>query len=111
MLRMQRTQLLLILLCLFALIASGCEATAQMVIPTAIPTITPTYTPSPTRTPARNASPTPRGNVEPTEGPSPTALFEAVNTAVPLNVTPTRVFNPNAPRIEFFTSDVLSVEP
>lgn len=96
-------------------ILSGCEATAQIVIPTAIPTATATFTPSPTRTPARDATPTQRPTVAAaaaTFGPSPTPLFGATRTPLPANqITPTRVFNPNAPRIEFFTSDVLSVEP
>lgn len=102
------------LLWLLVGIASACSATAVQVIPTELPTSTATYTPSPTNTPARNVSPT----VRPTEaasrstgGPSPTPLIGPTRTQAPNQATPTRVLNPNAARIEFFTSDVLAIQP
>ncbi|MCU0514665.1 MAG: hypothetical protein MUE40_19095, partial [Anaerolineae bacterium] len=97
------------------LLLAGCEATAGIIIPTTIPTITPTFTPSPTRTPARDVTPTVRPTLDTalaTAGPSPTPLFGATRTPIPAGqLTPDRLLNPNAPRIEFFTSDVLAVEP
>src|SRR5262249_41242517 len=82
-------------------------------VPTPLPTITLTFTPSPTRTPDRDAAPTQRSIADlPTAGPSPTSLFGATRPAeTVIFVTPTRAANPNAPRTEFFTSDVLGVEP
>lgn len=101
-----------LLLCGCLIFISGCEPTAQMVIPTSLPTITPTFTPSPTWTPARDITPTQRPTLKPTAGPSPTPLFGATRTPIPVNfITPTRILNPNAPRIEFFTSDVLATAP
>lgn len=102
------------LLCLlFAL--SGCGATVVPLIPTALPTATLTHTPSPTRTPGVGATPTqaptqPRTTA--TGGPSPTPLFGPTQTPRVIQAsTATRPANPNAPRIEFFTSDVLAVAP
>ena len=97
-----------------AIIVAGCEPAAIQIVPTDAPTNTPTYTPSPTRTPARDITPTRAIAATRAPGePSETPLFGApANTAVvQIEVTPTRVFNPNAPRIEFFTSDPLAVEP
>jgi hypothetical protein len=99
--------------CLVNLLGA-CQATATQIIPTPLPTITQTFTPSPSRTPARNITPTPRptqavmvGMVSPTPllGPTRTSAPSAFATPTPRNL------NPNAPRIEFFTSDPLSVEP
>lgn len=108
-----RDHLLIInIMILIGLLIAGCEPTAQIIVPTAQPTITPTFLPSPTRTPGFNATPTQRVAQLSTAGPSPTPLFGA--TRVPVTaifVTPTRSNNPNAPRIEFFTSDVLGIEP
>lgn len=42
-------------------------------------------------------------------GPSPTPLFGPTRTPDPNSITPT--INPNAPRIEFFTSDEVAVPP
>lgn len=92
---------------------SGCAASAVQVIPTQEPTITPTFTPTLTATPDLNLSPTRR----PTrvaalpEGVTPTALLGPTRTPRPNPPTPTRPRNPNAPLIEFFTSDVLAVAP
>jgi hypothetical protein len=105
---------LLVMLLTGVLLLSACEPAAVQVIPTALPTETATFTPSPTRTPGINASPTLRRTrvAEATGGPSPTPLFGATRTPLPDDApTPTRSFNPNAARIEFFTSDPLSVEP
>lgn len=102
--------LLLLLLCFLA----GCEAMAMPIVPTAQPTTTITPTPLPTRTPGRDATPTAAPTSEnetPTAGPSPTPLFGAPSTLAAAAATGTRVLNPNAPRIEFFTTDVLAVAP
>lgn len=96
------------------LVISACAPAARQVIPTARPTTTATPTDAPTRTPARDVTPTAPPTAiaaAPTGGPSPTPLFGPTRTAVSLLPTETRVFNPNAPRIEFFTSNVLSVVP
>ncbi|MFN8377878.1 MAG: hypothetical protein U0452_04330 [Anaerolineae bacterium] len=101
----------LLLLAVVLVLLAGCEASALPVIPTARPTETATPTGAPTRTPGRDATPSPVPSLppaSPTGGPSPTPLF-----GVPAALQPTasRVVNPNAPRIEFFTTDVLSVAP
>ncbi len=95
-------------------VSSACSATAVQIIPTDLPTATATYTPSPTHTPARDVTPTRR----PTDtvplsigGSTPTPLLGATRTSAPNEPTETRIPNPNAARIEFFTSDVLAVEP
>lgn len=101
----------LLILILFAI--SGCEAGTQQIIPTRQPTVTRTPLPSPSPTIDRISTATPTETRLPaTGGPSPTPLFAASPT--PRRVTPSAtpvVSNPNAPRIEFFTSDVLSVPP
>jgi hypothetical protein len=92
----------------------ACGATAEIVIPTERPTDTPTFTPSASPTLPNDATFTPTFTATralPTGGPSPTPLFGPSRTPGPNDATPTRVVNPNAPRIEFFTSDVLAVEP
>jgi hypothetical protein len=98
---------------LYALAA--CSPSAQIIVPTARPTLTPTPTVTATVTPDRDATPTaPPTRVvgAPTGGPSPTPLFGAPATVAGSgDVTATRVLNPNAPRIEFFTTDVLAVVP
>jgi len=96
-----------------ALLASACEATALPVVPTDLPTPTASFTPSPTRTPGGEPSMTPLPTqVAASGGPTATPLFGATRTPLPANFpTATRIFNPNAPRIDFFTSDPLSVEP
>lgn len=94
-----------------ALLLAGCEASSLPVIPTARPTTTATPTGAPTRTPGRDATPSPaptQALAEPTGGPSPTPLFGEPAALLP---TPSRVTDPNAPRIEFFTTDVLSIAP
>lgn len=99
---------------LLLVVLTACESGAQMVVPTDLPTITPTFTPSPTRTPGANLSPTPRPTQQPQTagGASATPLLGAASTQLPDNFpTATRAFNPNAPRIEFFTSDPLRVAP
>lgn len=99
---------------LVLIVMAGCEAAAMPIVPTAQPTATITPTSQPTRTPDRNATPTQAPTLEdqtPTAGPSPTPLFGAPSTSVAVAATGTRVLNPNAPRIEFFTTDVLAVAP
>ncbi|HLU08276.1 MAG TPA: hypothetical protein VK003_01310, partial [Oceanobacillus sp.] len=96
------------------LLIAGCEAAALPVVPTALPTATNTPTALPSRTPGQDATPTitpTQENLPPTEGPSPTPLFGSPSTSVAVAPTGTRVLNPNAPRIEFFTTDVLAVAP
>ena len=103
-----------IVLLILALLLAGCGATAVQVIPTDPPTATPTFTPSATRTPGANATPTITPTLlpmSPTGGPSPTSLFGATSTPAPDEPTPTRSLNPNAPRIEFFTADVIAAAP
>lgn len=96
------------------LLLSGCGAAVLPIVPTTIPTATPTPTNAPTQTPNRaitpTLSPTPVP-LTPTGGPSPTPLFGQPVTALAAAATGTRVLNPNAPRIEFFTTDVLAVAP
>lgn len=95
-----------------ALLLSACGAGAPLVIPTSRPTVTATFTETPTRTPGAGAqlvSPTPPA-LTATSGPSPTALFGPTRTPAQQS-TPTRAANPNAARIEFFTSDTLAVAP
>jgi hypothetical protein len=104
-----------LLLLTLVVLSSGCVATTQQIIPTQRPTTTPTST----------ATATPRiiGNVAPTAaptftrsapvgGPSPTPLFGEGPAMIDLPVaTVTQFLNPNAPRIEFFTTDVNSISP
>jgi hypothetical protein len=102
------------LVSLLCLIAAACGAAAVPMIPTPLPTATTTYTPSPSRTPGFDSTPTARptsSGFSATGGPSPTPLFGPTRTPVDLVETATRPPNPNAPRIEFFTSDVLAVAP
>ncbi|MEP7294215.1 MAG: hypothetical protein ABI835_20675 [Chloroflexota bacterium] len=103
-------------LCLVLLIfAAGCGATAVQIVPTARPTATATPTDAPTRTPARDVTPTAFPTSLPlaaTGGPSPTPLFGAASTSVSAAPTQQGVsLNPNAPRIEFFTSDASAIAP
>jgi hypothetical protein len=105
-----RNQLLVALL---GLLLAGCGASAGPIIPTQRPTASATFTGTPTSE-AADASPTPTAtspDLTVTAGPSPTALFGPAPTSVAAVSTATRVPNPNAPRIEFFTSDTLAVAP
>lgn len=108
------TRLQSLTLILLLLLVSGCGATARQVIPTDQPTETPTFTPTMTRTPGPNSTLTP-SNTPPlmtvTGGPSPTSIFGATSTPAAITVTPTPNLNPNAPVIEYFTSDVLTAAP
>ena len=98
-----------------SLLIAACGATAVQIVPTARPTATPTSTDAPTKTPARNVTPTVTPTVMPmtaTGGPSPTPLFGAASTQVASVPTQANVsLNPNAPRIEFFTSDTTAAAP
>jgi len=110
--RRRQAALAFSLLCALAVIMSGCGATAAVIIPTDIPSATPSPTPTPTRTPGRDATPTETPTHPPvtaTGGPSPTPLLGPTRTSPA--ATTTRPPNPNAPQIEFFTSDVLAVAP
>jgi hypothetical protein len=100
-----------ILLLAFFMVA--CGATAQQIIPTEPPTPTITFTPTASRTPGFDATPTATSDspLTPTVGPSPTSIFGPTSTSVAVAATSTRIPNPNAPRIEFFTSDVLAISP
>lgn len=100
-----------------AVLCSACGAGALPIVPTARPTDTSTPTDSParaaTRTPTREATLT-LPPATPTGGPSPTPLFGPTRTPAPIagaSAQGTRVVNPNAPRIEFFTTDAASVAP
>lgn len=92
---------------------TGCEATSVQVVPTIRPTATPTSTTTPTSTPDPNATPTATPTLvqisAETGGPTPTPLLGPTRTPDLENITPT--INPNAPRIEFFTSDEIAVAP
>jgi hypothetical protein len=105
-----------IYLALFAalFLSSACGATAQQVIPTERPTTAASFTPTASNTPGLDSTPTvtPTSlSLTTTAGPSPTSIFGATSTQAAIAATSTRVPNPNAPRIEFFTSDVLAVSP
>ena len=97
------------------LFVAGCGASAEVVVPTARPTSTTTPTEAPTRTPARDVTPTAiptNPAMTATGGPSPTPLFGAASTQVAALPTQESVsLNPNAPRIEFFTSDSSAIAP
>jgi hypothetical protein len=99
---------------LITFLLTACGATVQQVIPTERPTSTITMTATASRTPGFNATPTAAptsDSLTVTVGPSPTSIFGATSTRVALAETPTRVPNPNAPRIEFFTTNVLAISP
>lgn len=110
-----RRQIFRVVLCITLLIMSGCGAAAEVVIPTARPTSTATATEAPTRTPARDVTPTALPTnpaMTATGGPSPTPLFGEASTVVV--AAPTQSvgsLNPNAPRIEFFTSGASAIAP
>jgi hypothetical protein len=97
------------------MVASGCVATTQQIIPTERPTVTPTATATATPRIIGNVATTPAPTftrAAPVGGPSPTPLFGEGPAMIDLPVvTSTRVLNPNAARIEFFTTDVGSVSP
>jgi hypothetical protein len=83
----------------------GCAAATHQVVPTPRPTDSPTDTPSPTAT--LDATPTDATMVAQQAtlaagGATATPLFGSTSTPAPGQPTPTRVFNPNAPRVEFF---------
>jgi len=105
------------ILTLLMLLVAACGATAVEIVPTARPTPTATVTDAPTRTPARNVTPTIPPTAMPmtaTGGPSPTPLFGAASTDVataPTQAGGSVSLNPNAPRIEFFTSDTNAAAP
>ncbi|NDJ60036.1 MAG: hypothetical protein GYB67_02875 [Chloroflexi bacterium] len=104
----------LLLAALLTLFTGACVAAAVPVVPTPRPTVTPTptITPSPTLPPNVTLtippSPIPPS---PTGGPSPTPLFGPTRTPLGIAVDATRPVNPNAPRIEFFTTDVAAATP
>jgi hypothetical protein len=99
---------LLLFLCL-----SACVPTAQMIVPTDPPSPTTTLTPSPSSTGgALLPTFTPASVIRDPNAPSPTSLLGASRTPLPADFpTPTRAFNPNAPRIDFFTSDPITAAP
>jgi len=104
----------LLLLLLVTLIAAGCGAAVQPIVPTARPTLTPSPTARPTDTPDRDAPPTATATLPPDTpsfGPSPTPLFGSPLVAQANPQTQPTSANPNAPRIEFFTTDVAAVAP
>jgi hypothetical protein len=84
------------------------------VIPTTRPTLE--ATPTTTAQALRVLDETPTAtstaiNAFPTGGPSPTPLFGPTRTLSADQLTPTRVSNPNAPRIEFFRADAVAIAP
>lgn len=102
-------------LILTLLLLTACAPAAVVVVPTARPTATPSPTAAPTSEAATvEATPTPPPTLPPTTptgGPSPTPLFGAPAAAPATAAQMTRPIDPNAPRIEFFTTDVLSAVP
>jgi len=111
---MVRSLLQVILFGLLSGVLVACTGASLQIIPTELPTITPTFTPSPSPTRDANLTPTPfPTRVVQVGGPSPTPLLGATRTPLPVDFQPTatRILNPNAPRLEFFTSDPLAVEP
>lgn len=110
------SKILPLVLVMLMLLVSGCGATIAQIVPTARPTATATATEAPTRTPARNVTPTISPTAPPmtaTGGPSPTPLFgqAATSEGAATRVGGEGSLNPNAPRIEFFTSDASAVAP
>ncbi|MFN8530708.1 MAG: hypothetical protein U0670_19045 [Anaerolineae bacterium] len=105
----------LILLFGLAVILAACEPAAHQIVPTARPTLTETPTIAPTFTTDANATATDTPTRPPTTatfGPTPTPLFGPTSVAqVVQNPNQTPTLNPNAPRIEFFTTDSASVAP
>lgn len=111
-----------IALLLTAALLAGCGAAALPVVPTPLPTATPTATPPPPLAATQTAiallpteTPTPDpARVTPTSGPSPTPLSGPSPTAPSTILQPTippGALPVNAPRIEFFTTDVQAVAP
>lgn len=99
---------------LLALLLTGCGAAVVPIIPTNLPTVTVTFTPTLSRTPGVGATPTLVPTQPPmtvTGGPSPTPLFGPTSTPAAIAATATERPNPNAPRIEFFTANVLAAAP
>ncbi len=102
----------LCLLALLALAGTACGASARPVIPTRRPTATITLTPTASRTPGFATTPTPTPTPQGGSAvPTPTSIFGPTQASVAALPTATRVVNPNAPRIEFFTADQLTVAP
>ena len=105
---------ILIIGVLGAALISGCSATTPQIIPTERPTSTPIPSVTPSATPDTNSTPTLTPSplvVSATGGPSPTPLFGATRTPAGDEPTATRILNPNAARIEFFTADSSVVAP
>ncbi len=92
---------------------AACGGVLDPVILTPVVTQPATVTPVATATPMvalASATPTQlRG--EPTGGPSPTSIMGPTRTPPPVVATATPRPNPNAPRIEVFTSDIAYVYP
>jgi hypothetical protein len=99
---------------LVALLA-GCGGVLDPVIPTAV--VTPSVTVSPRASatpiiaPTETATPTTPPRANPTGGPSPTSIVGPTRTPPPVVETATPRPNPNAPRIDVFTSDIAYVYP
>ncbi|MCB9450702.1 MAG: hypothetical protein H6672_04645 [Anaerolineaceae bacterium] len=109
-----QTPVLLMIGLLLAGLMTGCGATARQVLPTDRPTATATFTATTTRIPGPNTTPTVSTTplfLTATGGPSPTSIFGATSTPAPVTLTATLSVNPNAPVVEFFTSDVLYAAP
>ena len=102
----------LAMILLLAAVLSGCAAGAVQVIPTARPSDTPTPTDSPTSTPDPDA-PTATPTITPTlpGGATATPLLGPTRTPSGEETQPPPAVNPNAPRIEFFTSDKTTAAP
>lgn len=102
-----------LLVFVLAILLAGCGADAAPVVPTERPTQTPTLTLTPSMTPDADATATPTLTPAPrtaTFGPTPTPLFGEPVVAQAATIEATAL-NPNAPRIEFFTTDVSAAAP
>jgi hypothetical protein len=102
------------ILSIFVVLAlTACVPTAQIIVPTDPPTATASLSPSPSGTGgALLATFTAIPVIRDPNAPTPTSLIGATRTPLPADFpTPTRVFDPNSPRIDFFTSDPITVAP
>lgn len=104
----------LCLMSLFIAVLVACAPTARPIIPTDPPTATASLTPSPISSERVNRIPTLAPIFDPDDPNAPTAtsLFGATRTPIPPDFpTATRAYNATTPRIDYFSSDPLSVAP
>src|SRR5688572_10510865 len=98
---------------IFLLALAACAPTAQIIVPTDPPSPSPSLTPSASRT-GNAVLPTftPVTLVRDPAAPTGTPPSGASRTPLPHDLpTPTRAFNPSAPRMDVFTHHPISVAP